>query len=207
MRRRGSGGLLYTGIGVAPGTHDGLYDLMNTRTDSYDAVTTTVRGNFGTEYGWMASYTRSHALTTAVFDLTSDITSIVGMNQGPTPWDSPNRFLGWGYLPAYFKDWAIAYMLDWRDGFPFSVTDDRGVIFGAPNSVRYPRFFELNFHVEKKFRFRRQLWAARVGFNNITNHKNPNTVINNIDSERFGQFFGGQGRALVFRLRLLGKTL
>ncbi len=207
MRRRGSGGLLYTGVGATPGTYDGLYELMNTRTDSYDAVTTTVRGNFGTEYGWMASYTRSQALTTAVFDLTSDLTSIVGLNQGPTPWDSPNRFLSWGYLPAYFKDWAIAYMLDWRDGFPFSVNDDRGVIIGAPNSVRYPRFFELNFHVEKKFRFRRQLWAARVGFNNITNHKNPNTVISNIDSERFGQYFGGQGRALVFRLRWLGKTL
>ena len=68
-----------------------------------------------------------------------------------------------------------------------------------------PDFFELNLHLERTFRLRGQLWAGRAGFNNITNHRNPNAVNNDLEAERFLQYFGGQQRALVFRIRWLGK--
>ena len=99
----------------------------------------------------------------------------------------------------------MAYLLEARSGFPFSVLNDAGYVVGNPNSHRYPEFLELNLHVEKKFRFHNQLWAGRAGYNNITNHRNPNTVINNLDSAQFLQYYGGQRRALVFRIRWLGK--
>jgi hypothetical protein len=45
-----------------------------------------------------------------------------------------------------------------------------------------------------------------VGFNNITNHRNPNTVNNNTASAHFLSFYGGQSRTLNFRIRWLGKA-
>jgi hypothetical protein len=82
----------------------------------------------------------------------------------------------------------------------------QGRVTGAINSWRYPQFFELNLHVERRFRFRGHHWAGRVGFNNITNHRNPNTVNNNTASAHFLSFYGGQSRTLNFRIRWLGKA-
>jgi hypothetical protein len=41
---------------------------------------------------------------------------------------------------------------------------------------------------------------------NITDHRNPNVVNNNIASPHFLTFYGGQNRTLEFRLRWLGST-
>ena len=76
---------------------------------------------------------------------------------------------------------------------------------GGVNSWRYPDFFELNLHVEKRFHFRGQRWALRAGFNNITDHQNPNAVNNYIDSPQFLTWYGGQSRAVNFRIRWLGR--
>jgi hypothetical protein len=69
-------------------------------------------------------------------------------------------------------------MVEYHDGFPFSIQDDAGRLKGAINSFRLPAFFELNTHIEHRFVLRGHRWAGRVGFNNVTNHKNP-TVVNN----------------------------
>jgi hypothetical protein len=96
-------------------------------------------------------------------------------------------------------------MADWRTGFPFSIQDDIGRVQGSVNSVRFPDYFELNLHLERRFLFRRYRWAFRFGANNVTNRPNPDTVINNSASSRFMAFYGGQGRAYVLRLRWLGR--
>ncbi len=70
---------------------------------------------------------------------------------------------------------------------------------------RLPAFLELNTHIEHRFVFRGHRWAGRVGFNNITNHKNPTVVNNNTESRNFMSYYGGQGRTLVFRIRWLGR--
>lgn len=204
LRRRGDHGLTYTWI-PSPSPYDALYALANQRSDSYDSIEVTFRQNFHKEYGWMASYTRSRALSNVVMDISSDNPSIVAQNAGRLPWDTPNRVVSWGYLPTFRKDWAIAFLLEYRNGFPFSLENDAGETVGNVNSRRYPAYFDLNLHLEKKFRFHGQLWALRGGFNNITNHRNPNVVINNIDSPLFLSYYGGQSRALNFRIRWLGK--
>ncbi len=71
--------------------------------------------------------------------------------------------------------------------------------------MRFPTFLELNLHIEKRFDFHGQRWAARVGYNNITGHQNPNVVNNMTDSPQFLAFYGGQTRAFQFRMRWLGK--
>lgn len=202
LRRSGHRGLTYVDS-ANPGAS--AYVLSSSRRDTYDSVEFTVRQNLHKQYEWLASYTRSRALSSAVMELASDVPAIVPNNRGRLHWDAPNRAVSWGYLPTLWKDWAIAYLAEYHDGFPFSVQDNTGRIVEAVNSRRYPNFFELNLHVERTFRFRGQLWAGRAGFNNITNHRNPNAVNNDIDAERFLQYFGGQRRALVFRIRWLGK--
>jgi len=185
---------------------DGIYYLGNHRRDSYDAVEVTARQAFRGQYEWMASYTRSRAKSNSVLDVGVDNPVTVTSNTGPMPWDTPNRLLTWGYLPTGFKNWAVAFLMEARTGFPFSVQNENGAVVGSADSRRYPDFFELNLHLERRFVFRGYRWAFRFGCNNITNHQNPNAVINTIGAPNFLAYYGGQHRATNFRFRWLGKV-
>jgi hypothetical protein len=187
-------------------TFDAIYELANMRRDVYDGFEVTLRQAFRKQYEWLASYTRSRALSNSVVDISADDPLVVTNNVGRMPWDSPNRLVSWGYLPTFWDTWAIAYLLETRDGFPFSVHDDLGRLEGRVNERRFPLFFELNLFLERRFLFRKNKWAFRFGFNNITDHKNPNVVNTDTASSRFMTFYGGQSRALNFRLRWLGKN-
>ena len=213
-RRSGRRGLSFANVLVAPMTpqqfqasaFDAVYNLGNYRQDYYSAVEFTVRQNFRKQYEWMASYTRSLAKSTAVLDLGIDNPLIIDNNSGRTNWDTPNRLIGWSYLPLPVKHWAISNMVEWRTGFPFSAVNEEGRVAGLVNAHRYPQFFEWNLHVERRFVLRHNRWALRAGYYNITNHQNYNVVNNNISSPRFMSFYGGQTRALNLRIRWLGKA-
>lgn len=206
MRRRGRDGFTYVNPLPAEDIYRvGTYYLTNSRRDSYDSAGIVVRQSLGERHEWMASYIRSRALSNAVVDASIDQPLFVSSNRGPQNWDSPNRFLSWGYLPTPFRNWAVAYLLDARTGFPFSAQRENGAVAGAVNSYRYPPWFDLNLHVERRLRFRHYLFALRGGFNNITNHHNPAVVNNVIGSPQFLQFYATEGRHVVFRVRWLGK--
>lgn len=209
--RRGRDGLTYVDVLGPLVTRDSydvnqLYELRNMRRDTYDAFEVTFRQTFHKQYEWLASYTRSRALSNAVLDLSVDNPAILSANTGRMPWDSPNRLVSWGYLPTPFENWAVAFLAEARDGYPFSIQDSLGIIQGDPNGYRFPVFFELNLHLERRFRFHNNRWAFRFGFNNITGHRNPNVVNNDTGSPHFLAMYGGQSRALNFRLRWLGKN-
>jgi len=181
------------------------YSLGNRRTDVFDSVEVTARKIFRDKYEWLASYTRSRALSNAVSDVNIENPLLISNNVGPMPWDAPNRFLSWGYLPTLWKKWAVAYLVEEHTGFPFSVQSAEGGVVGQINARRFPSFFELNVHLERSFIFRNQLLAFRFGVNNITDHENPNVVINTIGSPHFLTFYGGSHRTYNFRIRWLGK--
>jgi hypothetical protein len=164
------------------------------------------RQSFGDQYGWMASYTRSRAVSNAVLDIDVDQPLQVANNFGPMPWDSPNRFLGWGYFPLPRKNWAVAVLVDYRTGFPFSVTNDAGIVVGPVDSHRYPDNFDLNVHIERRFIFRGYRLALRVGANNLTAHRNPTTVNAVLGSPQYLQFYGNEGRHFVVRIRWFGRA-
>src|SRR5579883_578874 len=92
-----------------------------------------------------------------------------------------------------------------RDGFPFSVQQPDGQVVGAVNSHRLPFWFNLNLHLERRFRWRGYRFAIRGGFNNITDHNNATLANNIIGSPQYLTYFGSEGRHLVFLLRWLGK--
>lgn len=207
--RSGSHGLSYFDtsqsplIGLNP---DVVYQLQDGRRDQFKSLEFTLRQNLQKQYEWLVSYTRSRSTSNSVIDLNADQPLIVPRNAGPLPWDSPNRVISWGLLPTFWKKWSVAYLAEWHSGFPFSIQDERGLVLGSVNSDRYPNFFELNLHTEREFELRGQRWAWRMGLNNITGRHNPDVVNNRIESPRFLNFYGGQGRAVNLRVRWLGKS-
>jgi hypothetical protein len=183
----------------------GVFNLTNQRRDVYDSAQMILHQSLREQYEWMASYTRSRAYSNAVLDITIDQPMLISSNVGPMPWDSPNRFLSWGYLPTPHKNWAVAYLLEVRDGFPFSIVNQQGQVIGGVNASRLPMYFNLNLHLERRFRLGSYHFALRGGFNNATNHRNPTVVNNTLGSPQFLTYYGSEGRHFVFRLRWLGK--
>lgn len=215
VRRRGRNGLTYAGQPATAGRPldspvpseliDHVHRLSNWRRDLYDGVTVSLRQSFQKQYQWMTSYTRSRSFSNAVVELSQEEILSVPDNVGRMPWDAPNRFLSWGVLPLLRPHWLLAYFVEYRTGFPFSIQNDEGQLVGGVNTFRFPSFFELNLHAERRFTWRGHRWALRGGFNNLTNHRNPNVVNNFVGAPDFLKFYGGQPRNLNFRLRWLSK--
>jgi hypothetical protein len=212
-RRNGRRGFTFVNEFPSAG---GIYQLQNWRNDRYDALEINVRRTFASQYEWVAGYTRSSARSDAVLDFSLENPVFGQQGPGPFAWDAPHRFLTWGWAPAprrLLPHWLrrvvgetnISYLLEYRTGFPFTVLDGEGNLFGPPNARRYPSYFNINLHFERKFRLLHYLWAWRFGVNNVTGSENPNTVNNNVDSPAFLQYGRGQGRAFSVRLRFLGK--
>ncbi len=215
MRRRGTRGLVYRSTDERP-VDNILYQLSNSRCDRYDAVELTVRRTFRGQFEWLAGYTRSNARSNAVIEYDLENPIFAAQGPGRLAWDTPNRFLTWGWapfphraLPGFLRfagrELTVGYLVEYRTGFPFSVVNEEGLMVGPPNTLRLPSYFNVNLHFEKKFRALHYLWAWRFGLNNLTNNGNPNAVDNNVNSPTFLAYGRGQHRAFSVRLRFLGK--
>jgi len=201
LDKRGRDGWAFLNQGGAFG---GDYQLESVERDHYDSVEISARHTFRGGHVLFASYTRSKADTNAVLDFSIDNVLFSPQAGGPLPWDTPNRFLSSGYMPLPGK-FTLAYSLDYRDGFPFSLVNDNQQLLGAPGSMRFPTYFSLDLQFERRIRLFGFIWALRAGFNDITNRSNPSAVNNDVDSPEFLTYGGIQGRALTARVRLLGR--
>lgn len=215
LQKRGRYGWAYfTPSSASPGALRSTFVSRDARRNRYDSFQLSARKTFVRGYFLFASYTHSRARSNAVLDLSVDNTlfspSPDGQAAGPLAWDSPNRFLSWGYLPLLDR-FNLAYALDWHDGFPFELVNQDQQLVAAQSAGSYPVFrrfpvyFSLNLALERRFRIFHLEWALRAGFDNITNRLNPTVVDNNVDSPTFLTYGGGQGRALTGRIRLLGR--
>jgi hypothetical protein len=204
LQRRGTNGLVYDTVNGTPG---GNFVLQSTREDRYDAFHVDLRKSFRGTYLVFASYTRSKTRSNQVLDFNVDNPIFSPQAAGPYPWDTPNRFLSWGMLPFFklplIKQLDLAYSVEWRDGFAFDVVNDQLRLVEPPGSRRFPAYFTLNLHQEKRFHAFGRYFAIRAGFDNITGHQNPTVVNNDINSSQFLTFSNFTGRALTTRIRLL----
>jgi outer membrane receptor protein involved in Fe transport len=181
-----------------------ILELGNMRKDRYDALTLTARRTFKDNYHLFASYTRSSARTNAVLDFSLDTPIYSPQQGGPLDWDAPHRLISWGWTPLV-KKFDLAYSVDWRSGYPFSVINQDRRLVEDPNSRRFPTYFSLNLHAERRVRLFGLNLALRAGFNNITNRQNAAQVDNNINSPQFLRFNSIQGRTFNGRIRFLGR--
>ncbi len=180
------------------------FALASVRRDRYDALQVTIRRTLRERYKLFASYTRSSARSNAVLDFNLDNPLFSQQMGGRLPWDAPNRFLSWGWLPL-IKGFELGYTVEWRDGYPFNVVNEDQQLVEPPGSRRFPDYFSLNVHLERRFHLFGFQWALRAGFNNLTDHANPTVVNNNVDSPDFLTFSGLQGRSFTGRIRFLGR--
>ena len=180
------------------------FQLLNDRRDRYDAFQLTLRRAFRRNYAVLAAYTRSRTHSNAVFESNLDNPVFGPQGGGPLPWDAPNHFISWGWMPLV-KRFDFVYSLDWRSGFPFSAVDQQQRIVGDLNSLRFPDFFTLNTHLERRFTLFSYILALRAGFNNVTNRENPTVVNNNVDSPQFLTFGGNEHRVFTGRIRFIGR--
>jgi hypothetical protein len=219
LRKRGGDGFAYVNTQpvpipappeIASAYHaqyiEQIFNLTNARHDQYDSAQVIVHQALRGRYEWLASDTRSRARSSEVLDPSLEQTLLLGpYNSGPLPWDAPNRFLSWGYLPTPWKNWAATYLLDERTGFPFSIEHDDGELIGAPDTHRFPAYFDLNLGLEWRLHLRKYRFALRGSADNLTNHNNYTEVNNTLESPQFLTFYGSEGRHFVARLRWLGK--
>jgi len=217
LRRRGTDGFAFINtqapdaapslLPLPSAESAGIYQLTNLRRDDYDSIAISIRQTLSGQYEWMAAYTHSRALSNAVLDPNTTEPLQVLSNLVPMPWDAPNRFLAWGYLPLPLKHWAISALADMRTGFPFSVRDQSGLIVGAVDSYRYPLNFDLNIAIERMVMIRGYRFALRGGMDNVTNQANPTAVNNVAGAPQFLQFLGDEGRHFVVRIRFFGRAV
>ncbi len=184
-----------------------VYNLTSSQSETYSSLEWTLTRSFKDKYAWLLSYSRSSSTSSAVVDFSPDNTVYGKQGSGPQDWDAPNRLISWGSFPApHFKKFLFSYFLEWHSGFPFTTVDGTQQVVGFPNRGRFPDYFSLNLHCERRFKVWRTQWALRAGFNNLTGNDNPVVVNNIIDSPDYGRFSGGQGRAFTGRIRFLGRS-
>jgi Carboxypeptidase regulatory-like domain len=207
QQRRGSRGFVYDTLN---GTSSGDFILQNTRDDRYDALQISLRHNFRETYMLMGSYARSRIHTNQALDFNVDSPILSAQQPGPYLWDTPNRFLSWGYLPLFrlpiVHQLEVAYSMEARTGFPFNEFTDQQQLVGKPGGERFPEYLSLNLQLEKRFHLLGYYLALRGGLDNITGRCNPFVVNGVIDSSHPAPTFSAcLGRAFTSRIRLLGR--
>ncbi|HZD48108.1 MAG TPA: hypothetical protein VE178_05115, partial [Silvibacterium sp.] len=182
----------------------GTYLLNNSRTENYHSVDVNLRRTFEHGYVLFGSYTRSYAHTNAALEYIPTLSVLGPQASGPLPWDVPNRFFSWGWLPLpKLKSWDFVYTVDWRTGFPFTTVNANHQVVGEPGSRRFPDFFSLSPGLELRFHLRGYYFGLRGVIENISDRQNPAVVYNVIDSPQYGTFSVTEGRAFTARIRLI----
>ena len=206
LEKRGHKGWTYLNPCAGPsGCFAGRFVMESARRDRYDALVTSLQRRFQSGHVIYVSYTRSAARSNAVLDFNLLNPYFSPQSGGPLPWDTPDRIVSWGILPLV-KQFDLAYTLDWRDGFPFSVVNEDQELVGPPGRLRFPAYFSLNMALEKRISLLGFRWQVRAGFDDITDRHNPAAVDNNIDSSTFLTFGSSGGRSLTGQVRLLGRN-
>ncbi len=110
------------------------------------------------------------------------------------PADLPNRFLMYGLLRLPWK-FRIAPVVEYRNGFPYLVTNAAQQYAAVPNAQRFPNFFSADARISKDFQVTPK-YAVRLSVSgyNLSNHFNPDTVHGNIADPLYGVFFGQHKR-------------
>jgi hypothetical protein len=209
LEKRGVHGFAYNTLN---GVVDGIFLFEHGRDDHYDALQISLRHRFHQRYEIFGAYTRSSSRTNEVLDFSLDIPLLSPQLPGPYPWDTPNRFVGWGILP-FFKlpilhKVDMVYSAEARTGLPFLATTDQGEIAPGdpPGTFRLPTYYTVNLQFEKRFHVFGRYWALRGGFDNVTNHANAALANGIIDSAHPSPtFIDANGRAFTGIIRYLGR--
>jgi hypothetical protein len=182
-----------------PGTNTGAYLLSGVGQSRYRQLEVTARMRLKGEgrqlfFSYVHSRARGDLNDFSNYLGTFPIPIIRGNQFGNLPADLPNRLLAWGMvqLPKKFR---IAPVVEYRNGFPYFVTDAAQDYVGVPNQNRFPNFLSLDSRISKDIQVNPK-YAVRLSVSsfNLTNHFNPEALHANVADPAFGFFFGHRGR-------------
>jgi hypothetical protein len=202
------------------------YLLTNARTDRYRSEGVELRKLFKHGYTLYLSYLRSSAITNAALEYLPTPSEFGPQNgglyglptqsplgpqqSGPQPWNAPNRWISWGWLPFdvpgirwFQKNWDFVYDFKWQSGLPYTAVNAAGQVVGAAGGYHFPAYVNFAPGLEWRFHFHGQYWGLRGAMENATDSLDPLVVNNNIASPQFGTFSNQLGRALTARIRLI----
>jgi hypothetical protein len=203
MDRRQRQGLTYENISADPTRQ--MFQLTGSRSDRYQAVDVAFRRSLQSAGEVLVDYTHSRARSNSLFDYSVTEFLLASRADGPMSWDAPHRFISHGSVQTRLWNLLFSHFFEYHTGFPFSAVDSQYRLQGIANGYRYPAYLSVNVAAEKRVGFRGNEWALRMSVINLTGHHNYNAVINNVDAPDFLKFAGGQGRAFVARIRLVGR--
>ncbi|MGE3958886.1 MAG: TonB-dependent receptor [Vicinamibacterales bacterium] len=126
---------------------------------------------------------------------------VVGENgYGPARTDVPHRILarGRGYP---LRNWLLVGTLDWRTGFPYSVTNAALEFVGLRNTRRFPNYVRVDAGIEHRFTFGKYRPWIGVRVDNALSSFLPSDVQANITSPAFGTFYNSEYRQARIQVR------
>lgn len=126
----------------------------------------------------------------------NDPQPVIQPNQrGRLNFDAPNRVLAWGEIALPWKLIASP-VFDAHTGFPYSTIHQNRQFIGPRNHLRFPRFVSTDIQVWREIPLPIEKMHARIGFGafNVFNRPNYRDVQDDLDSDRYGEFFNGVGR-------------
>ena len=185
----------------------GLLILKSNGTAQYQECQALALYDSNRFHNWTISYVWSRAtgsLNTSDVILGDFPAPVVRPNfHGRLPFDSPHRFLAYGEIRVP-HGFVVMPAVEVRSGFPFSFFDDRLNYAGAPNQVRFPKYFSLDTTILKTFSVPFLDKKARAGviLFNLTNHFNPRDVQSNLNSLNAGQFYNSLGTSVRGKFEL-----
>lgn len=97
--------------------YTGTFHLQNGREDKFHSFEIGLRRVFEKGHTIMGSYIRSKTHSSQILDFNVDNPVFSTQSAGPYAWDTPNRFLSWGFL-RLIKGFDVGYSMEARTGFP-----------------------------------------------------------------------------------------
>jgi hypothetical protein len=193
-----SSGLVLLNPLLTPGSLTGYDMLAGNGTSRYRQFEVTARLRVPGPNPVFVSYVRSRAR--------GDLNDFSGyLGSFPTPIirpdvysnlaaDLPNRFLMWGNVKLP-RGWWVSPIVEYRNGFPYAVTDGFEQYVGLPYTNRFPNFFSADSRISKDIQVTPK-YAVRLSFSmfNITDHFNPEGLHTNIADPEYGSYLGQHGR-------------
>jgi hypothetical protein len=196
-------------VRLAAETNPAGFDMVfnNSGKADYRAIEVSLDRPIRTNLRFLASYTYSNAKARPSLALDFPDPAVESVPEVPVDWNTPHRFVGWGYFPLP-SHLSASFSFEARSGFPFTAVDDLNHIVGAYNNRKMPAYLVTNASVEKEipvpFGSGKRM-AFRIGVTNLFNQFNPRFVDTNVNSPYFLSLSDSSSRHFSARVRILKK--
>jgi outer membrane receptor protein involved in Fe transport len=184
------------------------FDIVfnNSGKSDYHAVEISFDRPIRTNLRFLASYTYSNAKARPSLWLDFPDPAAEQILEAPVDWNTPHRFVGWGYFPLP-SGLSASFSVEAHSGFPYTMVDDLNHIVDGYNANQMPVYFVTNASVEKEIPIplgKGKRVAFRVGVTNLFNRFNPRFVETNVNAAP-RSFSDSSSRHFSARVRILKK--